>query len=85
MKNAFYFTADWCGPCKKVKPIVEEINRESVGLKFQIIDADSNLELINNFQVKSIPTFILVEDGIVKNRITGAQSQETLENFLKDE
>jgi thioredoxin 1 len=83
--NAFYFTADWCNPCKKVRPIVEEINRESFNLKFQIIDADLNIELIKKFEIKSIPTFIIVDNGEVLRRITGSQTKNTLEKFLNDE
>lgn len=85
MTNAFYFTADWCGPCKKVRPIVEDINRESSGLKFQIIDADTSIDLITKFEIKSIPTFVLVKDGEVVDRITGAQTRDVLEKFLDDE
>jgi thioredoxin 1 len=83
--NAFYFTADWCNPCKKVRPIVEEINRESFDLKFQIIDADLNIELVKKFEIKSIPTFIVVDDGEVLRRLTGSQTKNTLEKFLNDE
>lgn len=85
MINAFYFTADWCGPCKKVRPIVEDINRESPSLKFQIIDADTSIDLIKKFEIKSVPTFILIKDGEVINRLTGAQTKETLEEFLNNE
>lgn len=83
--NAFYFTADWCNPCKKVRPIVEDINRESTGLKFQIIDADSNIELIKKFEVQSIPTFIILDEGNVIRRLTGSQTRDTLEEFLNNE
>jgi thioredoxin 1 len=83
--NAFYFTADWCNPCKKVRPIVEEINRESFSLKFQVIDADLNAELIKKFEIKSIPTFIVVDNGEVVRRLTGSQTKNTLEKFLNDE
>jgi thioredoxin 1 len=81
MKIVFYFTADWCNPCKKVKPIVEEINRDSI-VKFQIIDVDSETELVKRFEIRSVPTFILIEDNEEVNRITGAQTKEQLENFI---
>jgi thioredoxin 1 len=77
----YYFTADWCNPCKKVKPIVEEMNRESV-TKFQMIDVDSEAELVKRFDIKSVPTFIFIENGIEVRRITGAQTKEQLENFI---
>ena len=83
MKQVYYFTADWCGPCKKVRPIVEELSRDQSEVKFQIIDVDSEGEFARNFEVRSIPTFILIEDGKQINRITGAQTKSDLEEFIK--
>ena len=83
MKQVYYFTADWCGPCKKVRPIVEELSRDQSDVKFQIIDVDSEGELARRFEVKSIPTFILIEDGNQINRITGAQTKTDLEKFIQ--
>lgn len=85
MNTVYYFTADWCTPCEKVKPIVKELNREQSSVLFQTIDADDNIDLINKFNVRSIPTFILFQDGIEKRRITGAKTREQLENFIKYE
>ena len=83
MKQVYYFTADWCGPCKKVRPIVDELSRDQAEVKFQIIDVDSEGELARRFEVKSIPTFILIEDGNQINRITGAQTKNDLEKFIQ--
>jgi thioredoxin 1 len=81
--QVFYFTADWCGPCKKVRPIVEELKRDQSDVKFQIIDVDSEKELTRKFEVKSIPTFIRIEDGKEVARVTGAQNKKDLEKFIK--
>ena len=83
MKQVYYFTADWCGACKKVRPIVEELSRDQSEVKFQIIDVDSEGELTRKFEVKSIPTFILIENGQEVNRFTGAKTKKDLENFIK--
>jgi len=83
MKNVFYFTADWCQPCKKVKPVVEEMKKE--GFQFQMIDADYEQLLVKQFQVKSIPTFILLENGKELNRTTGAKTRGELEDFINYE
>jgi thioredoxin 1 len=83
VKQVYYFTADWCGPCKKVRPIVDELSRDQAEVKFQIIDVDSEGELARRFEVKSIPTFILIEDGNQINRITGAQTKNDLEKFIQ--
>jgi thioredoxin-like negative regulator of GroEL len=83
MKTVFYFTADWCQPCKKVKPIVEDMKKE--GFEFQMIDADYEQLLVKRFEIKSIPTFILMEDGKEINRITGAKTKQELEEFIANE
>ena len=81
MIAAYYFTADWCGPCKKVRPIVEQINQDST-IKFQLVDVDSELELVRAFEIKSVPTFIIIKDGEVANRVTGAKTKQELLDFL---
>ena len=85
MRHILYFTADWCNPCKKVRPVVDELNRESQDVKFQVIDADSEIELIESFQVRSVPTFIVLQDGKEIKRVTGAQTKEQLEGLMSDE
>jgi thioredoxin 1 len=82
MRTVFYFTADWCQPCKKVRPIVEELNRETADVTFQIIDVDMESDLVKTFQITSIPTFILFEDEEQINRITGSQTREKLNEFI---
>ena len=81
MISAYYFTADWCGPCKKVRPIVEQINQDNY-IKFKIIDVDSEIDLVKAFEIKSVPTFILIKDGEVSNRMTGAKTKDELLEFL---
>jgi thioredoxin-like negative regulator of GroEL len=80
MKNVFYFTAEWCGPCKKTRPIVEEMKRE--GFEFQIIDADYEQLLVKRFEIKSVPTFILFENEKEIDRTTGAKTREELQSFI---
>lgn len=82
MKTVYYFTADWCQPCKKTRPIVEELNVEQTEAGFQIIDVDDNHDLVKTFGIKSVPTFILFEGGIEKNRLIGGQTREQLIEFI---
>jgi thioredoxin 1 len=82
MKTVLYFTADWCTPCKRVKPIVEELNREQTDASFQIIDVDMEMELAKKFEIRSVPTFILIKDGVEINRLTGAQTRDSLIGFI---
>lgn len=84
MRHILYFTADWCNPCKKVKPIVEELNRDS-SIKFQFIDVDQELEMVKSMNVRSVPTFIVIEDGSEIKRAVGAQTREQLQELMSDE
>ena len=84
MRHTLYFTADWCNPCKKVKPIVEELNRDSA-VKFQFIDVDQEIEMAKNMNVRSVPTFIVIEDGSEVKRVSGAQTREQLQELMSDE
>lgn len=85
MKNILYFTADWCHPCAKTRPIVEELNRESPDIKFQIIDSDIEAALAKSFEVRSIPTFIVIKDGKEITRATGSQTKEQLQELMLNE
>jgi thioredoxin-like negative regulator of GroEL len=81
MRHILYFTAEWCNPCKRVRPIAEALDRDNV-IKFQFIDADDNTDLCRKFDIKSIPTFILIEEGKEIRRINGAKTREQLEEFI---
>ena len=83
MKHVFYFTADWCGPCKKVRPIVEELIKD--GYSFQIIDVDIEKELVKKFDISSVPTFILFKNEKSIKRTSGTQTKTQLEDFINNE
>jgi thioredoxin 1 len=85
MKSVLYFTADWCQPCKKVKPIVEELNREYLPGMFQMVDVDIEKEMAQTFQIRAVPTFVLFENNKEINRITGAQTKQSLLEFIGNE
>jgi thioredoxin 1 len=81
MRHILYFTAEWCNPCKRVRPIAEELDRDNV-IKFQFIDADDNVDLCRKFEIKAVPTFVLIENGKEVRRINGAKTKEQLEEFI---
>jgi thioredoxin 1 len=66
------FWAEWCGPCKMVAPIVNEIADEYDGkLRVVKVDADANPELVITYNVMGIPSLLLFKDGVVIDRVTG--------------
>ena len=80
-----YFTADWCNPCKQTKPIVEELNREQIMAKFFIIDVDSDIEMAKDFEIRSVPTFVVMKDNTEIHRTTGAKTRQQLEELIRYE
>jgi thioredoxin 1 len=83
MKSILYFTADWCNPCKKTKPIVEQLNTEQIMAKFFIIDVDSDIEMTKDFEIRSVPTFVVMKDNKEIHRVTGAQTRQQLEELIR--
>ncbi len=73
------FWAEWCGPCKMISPVLEEIAEEQAG-KIQIgkLNIDDNLEVTSRFDVMSIPTLILFKDGQPEVRLIGAKPKGQL-------
>ena len=83
MKSILYFTAEWCNPCKKTKPIVEQLNTEQIMAKFFIIDVDSDIERTKDFEIRSVPTFVVMKDNKEIHRVTGAQTRQQLEELIR--
>jgi thiol-disulfide isomerase/thioredoxin len=81
MRHLLYFTADWCHPCKRTRPVVEDLNRDGV-IKVQFIDVDTEVDLVATYEIKSVPTFILIEDNKEIKRMNGAKTKEDFDIFL---
>ena len=77
------FYADWCGPCKMVSPIVDQISEEHPEYLVGKINVDDEDELSESFGVMSIPTLCLMKEGKVVNSHTGFAPKEVLEEFIK--
>ena len=75
------FWATWCGPCKTMAPIVEEIAEERTDIKVCKIDVDQEPELARQYRVMSIPTFLVFKDGEVVKRDMGVMSKDELEGL----
>ena len=72
------FWAPWCGPCRMVVPIVEEIARERSDIKVGKINVDENPELAGQFGVMSIPTLVVMKDGKIVNQSMGAKPKSAI-------
>ena len=76
MKVAKYFSATWCGPCKAFKPIMKELSDEGYDIEF--IDGDENQDLAVQYNIRSVPTTIIEEDGEEVSRIVGVKTKEEM-------
>lgn len=73
------FFATWCGPCRMVAPVIEEIAAEKAGeVAVYKVDIDATPELANQYRVSSVPTLIVFQDGQVKNQTLGAQPKQNI-------
>ena len=80
MKTMKYFSAVWCGPCKAFKPIMQEIANEGHSVSF--IDIDNQQSIAEQYNVRSVPTVVIEENGSEVDRIVGTSSKETVLSML---
>ena len=76
------FWATWCGPCRMLSPIVDQLSEEMKTLKFGSVNVDEQPELSEKYEVASIPTLLLIKNGkVIANRV-GATSKENLREWI---
>jgi thioredoxin len=78
-----WFTASWCGPCKSITPHIQKLSETTTNVDFYKIDVDENQELAEQYDVASVPTFIMFKDKAVAERILGANAQK-IEQMVKN-
>ena len=77
------FYADWCGPCKMMSPIIDEIAEEKQGIKVGKVNVDNNQELAIKYDVMSIPTIIVFENGVPKKTFIGVTDKNEILEQLR--
>ena len=78
------FWASWCGPCRMLLPIIEEIASEAHDFKVGKINADEQPELVNQFKVRTIPTLMVFKNGEVVNKHTGVLPKEEVIRLVNE-
>lgn len=76
------FHATWCGPCKVLSPILEELEEEVENVQFVKLDVDQFPEIAGANQVMGVPTVVILKDGEVKERFVGVQPKETIKEKI---
>ncbi|CAL8075438.1 unnamed protein product [Calicophoron daubneyi] len=75
------FFATWCGPCKKIAPVLEAISKEHPGVKFAKIDVDTDQDSTEHFNITGMPTFVFFKNGAELERFSGA-NEATLRSTI---
>jgi thioredoxin 1 len=78
MKQILYFTASWCGPCRTLGPIMESLNGQ---INYRKLDVDNEQDLAVKYKIRSVPTLVLIENGVEKNRMVGVQQSPEILRF----
>ena len=78
------FWAEWCGPCKMIAPVLEEIANEQSGISIAKLNIDENPDTARRFDVLSIPTLIVFKDGQPQKRLVGAKGKAQLLQELSE-
>ena len=76
------FHATWCGPCKVLSPILEELDNEIEGVEFVKLDVDQHPQIAGQNQVMGVPTVVILKDGEVKDRFVGVQPKEVIKEKI---
>lgn len=77
------FWASWCGPCRSILPVIDEISNEHPEIKVCKINVDEEQELALKFDIMSIPTLLVIKNGKVVNQSVGAKSKSQILEMLK--
>lgn len=78
------FFAEWCGPCKALTPIMENVKSNFNDVKFENVDVDKNHEVAQKYSIRSVPTVVVEVNGKEVQRFAGVQAEMTYKNALNE-
>jgi thioredoxin 1 len=78
------FWAEWCGPCKKLAPVYEEVSEEIEDVNFGKVDMEENQELGTELGVRALPTLVIMKDGEEVARKSGAMPKQKLKSWIEE-
>lgn len=79
------FSAEWCGPCQMLAPIMEELSEELAGkAEFYNADSDENSKLASEYRIVSIPAVVVMKDGVELARMVGFQPKEMMRKWIEE-
>jgi thioredoxin 1 len=84
MIKVYYFSAEWCGPCKAFGPMITDLTNGLTGVELEKVDADDKPELVNKFQVKSFPSIVMVKGEQELGRHSGLVPKSKLQQVLNN-
>lgn len=84
MIKVMKFSAAWCGPCRTLKPVFEEVKSGFSNVVFEDVDVDENFEVAGKYGIRSVPTVIIEKDGVEVERFLGVQSKLAYSNAINE-
>lgn len=82
MKKVIMFSASWCGPCQRTKPAFNSLKESVSDVECQLIDVDEQAHLAEQFNVRAVPTFVLLKDEAEVARMSGGATADKLKAFI---
>jgi len=78
MKQVLYFSSPWCGPCRSFKPVMESLQNE---MSITFVDVDSSPQTAQQYNVRSVPTTVVLDNGMEIGRVIGARTKDEIRSL----